>query len=236
MSNVVAPVTIQDWKTIPLFRPSVEDLKKAVREIGEVMGYDKPFPHQKILVKFIGETEVRVNSRQVRTIKEARLKFFESQLGNYCYTFNKRSGFPVSYLPLDKICGLTIFGEKTETEKEKELKTLLAKFHPNVWEDLQKSLREDPDKANSYPYENRSTLNISKNFPRYVIEDVKRAFEEKKPFHYKKYGDKRDLSIDIEVGADGSFRAWYSNEFAGCGNGSYYLLINPTTAAFRDDD
>jgi hypothetical protein len=35
---------------------------------------------------------------------------------------------------------------------------------------------------------------------------------------------------------DGVFRAWYSSEYAGCGNGQYYILINPHYASFMEPD
>ena len=39
----------------------------------------------------------------------------------------------------------------------------------------------------------------------------------------------------VEYNPDGN-RAWYSEEYRGCGNGHYYLLLDEKHAAFREDD
>ena len=42
--------------------------------------------------------------------------------------------------------------------------------------------------------------------------------------------------VTRKIGKDGVFRAWFSSEYKGCGNGDYYLLINPTQAIFVEKD
>jgi hypothetical protein len=39
-----------------------------------------------------------------------------------------------------------------------------------------------------------------------------------------------------EVSDKEASRAWYSREYIGCGNGSYYLIISPTHAVFYEND
>ena len=60
--------------------------------------------------------------------------------------------------------------------------------------------------------------------------------------------DRKKLSIDSRASYDISFqlnppdekaaffRAWYSEEFKGCGNGHYYLAVDATHALFIEDD
>ena len=45
-----------------------------------------------------------------------------------------------------------------------------------------------------------------------------------------------DNSIDVVVDETGYKRAWYSEEYRGCGNGHYYLLFDATHAIFYEDD
>jgi len=59
---------------------------------------------------------------------------------------------------------------------------------------------------------------------------------EKKEFGHTKYGTKRDYSVRTRVGGDGKLEAFFSSEYAGCGNGDYYILINPTTALYVETD
>jgi hypothetical protein len=39
-----------------------------------------------------------------------------------------------------------------------------------------------------------------------------------------------------EISDKDAAHAWYSREYVGCGNGSYYLIISPTHAVFCEDD
>ena len=55
--------------------------------------------------------------------------------------------------------------------------------------------------------------------------------------------EKRNYSMRWTVSYDNSVeynpegeRAWYSEEYRGCGNGHYYLLLDEKHAAFREDD
>ncbi len=53
----------------------------------------------------------------------------------------------------------------------------------------------------------------------------------------RKYSMRWTVSYDnsVEFNPDGN-RAWYSEEYRGCGNGHYYLLLDEKHAAFREDD
>lgn len=213
-------------KRIFLSNPTIANIKEAVEELKKAMQED--FPYQKIGVEFSEEVEVRVNQSKVRKLKEMKVNFFESSQGNFCYTFYARTGHPLYTIDYKKICSLYIV-KPDAADRQKKVERFLKKFHPNAWDDI----KQNPDKIKDSDME---TVNIKNKFPPEVIEQLKKAFDQKLDFYYFQPGEKRDLSVKTKLGEDGIFRAWYSSEFAGYGNGSYYLLINPTTAAFREDD
>jgi hypothetical protein len=45
-----------------------------------------------------------------------------------------------------------------------------------------------------------------------------------------------DYSVEVKKCEDGFIRAWLSQEFVGCGNGHYWILISPTQAIFCEND
>lgn len=226
-------LSVQFEKRIVLSNPTIEDIQKAVSELKSLMGYDTLYPYQKILVKFVDEVGVWVNRKRMKMMKEMKVNFFDSIQGDFCYTFHSATGFPISYIDFSRIFSLSIFEKAPECEKDKEIERLARKFHPNAWV----SLRNDPEKMKRYASDHGTkVVNIKSKFPPYVIEQLKEAFDKKLKYSYSMSGKKRDLSVETKLCDDGEFRAWYSSEYAGCGNGSYYLLINPTTAAFREDD
>jgi hypothetical protein len=209
-----------------LQNPTIQEIKETVEILAYNMGYGKDFPAQKIRVVFSEEVPVRMNSRKVKKIKEMKVKFFESTIGNFCYTFHLRSGYPLYMIDYSKIISLSI---EKGPDIEKQRENFLKRFHPNAWDNI----KRNPSRISEY---DMKTVNIKRKFPINIIEDLQSAFEEKRDYSYKQYGEKRDLSVQTKMCDDGIFRAWYSSEFAGCLNGSYYVLINPTTAAFREDD
>ncbi len=216
-----------DVYEVLLIDPQIKDVRSAVEHLESLMGYDKPYKWQKIKVVFEEEVEVRKDRRNVKKLTEMKVNFFNSNRNFFCYTFHRASGFPVSSIPFRLITSLSIEVEKTKAEDT--VAKILNRRHPNAWTNL------DP-KSDSLKWQEHKTVSIKSKFPSYVIEELKDAFDNKKDYSHKKYGQKRDLSVETKLCDDGVFRAWYSSEYAGCGNGSYYLLLNPTTAAFREDD
>ena len=65
---------------------------------------------------------------------------------------------------------------------------------------------------------------------------IEQSFKNKERFYYSHSSKNRDYSINGHLGEDGIYRAWFGAEFKGMGNGKYYLLLNPTTAVFMEDD
>ena len=55
-------------------------------------------------------------------------------------------------------------------------------------------------------------------------------------FYACKYGAKRDRNVSLSKADDGSYRFFAASEFAGCGNGYYYLMYSPKMAVFLEKD
>jgi len=76
------------------------------------------------------------------------------------------------------------------------------------------------------------TINWGGAYNNWIKQGWLNALNEKRPYHMR-----WTVSYDnsVEYNPDGS-RAWYSEEYRGCGNGHYYLLLDDKHAAFREDD
>jgi hypothetical protein len=67
------------------------------------------------------------------------------------------------------------------------------------------------------------------------IENIKKHLDNKETFNYY-WQSNYDVSVSGKLCEDGVYRAWFSLEYRGCGNGHYYLLINENQAIFAEDD
>lgn len=79
-------------------------------------------------------------------------------------------------------------------------------------------------------------LKIKKmNFGKYVTElklqEIKEALVKKQKIHVD-----GDNGYDVSFEYDGNDKAWYSEEYRGCGNGHYYLALSDSYALFYEDD
>lgn len=52
----------------------------------------------------------------------------------------------------------------------------------------------------------------------------------------RKYGSKRDMTVEIYTTEDDGLRYMAASEFAGTGNGDYYVMYSPTMAFFAESD
>jgi hypothetical protein len=67
------------------------------------------------------------------------------------------------------------------------------------------------------------------------LQNIKNHLDNKENFSYY-WESNYDVSVTGKVCEDGIYRAWFSLEFRGCGNGHYYLLVNENQAVFCADD
>ena len=68
-----------------------------------------------------------------------------------------------------------------------------------------------------------------------IKDDIARAISERRD-----YSDRGQTSYDVsfeqKVSPEGIMRAWYSEEYRGCGNGHYYLALSEKVALFVEND
>lgn len=140
----------------------------------------------------------------------------------------------------------------TETTKEKKVysdienaKTILKKIHKNSWIDLQKEMQDvikGLEVQDTFKWHFSGKLkfrNISSLLNDWEKKRLIEAFENKNEWRWSKAGrgnNGRDLSLSTQLDKDGNLRAFFSSEYVGCGNGDYWLLLNPTTAIYYERD
>ena len=195
--------------------------------------------HKKMRLCFDTPVSLPINKRkntQAKVIHECRL--FVTKTGLLCHTNTARSGYPFD---TDDLYHLISIEPVPEIDLVEKVRRLAYRIYPGVWDDIKAKLLANPsDYFQNYGY---SVTSICGKFPDYVIADIKTAFKDKSNYTYDAGGrwnrarkNGRDLSIECKLCDDGIYRAWFSSEFPGCANGDYWLLINPTTAIFKESD
>ena len=172
------------------------------------------------------------------------IKLFVSGTGviGYLSGRQKRRGYS---FPLYQNIKDVIEVKKRVSTDISNAKTILRKIHPNAWDDIKENLNRiinggEPDTDFEWHFKGKLKLrNISSLLNSHEKNRLKEAFENKTEYHWSRntcHHRGRDLSLSTKLGEDGKFRAWFSSEYMGCGNGDYYLLLNPTTAIFYETD
>lgn len=157
-----------------------------------------------------------------------------------CYTFFRRTGYSLfqqvsasDILSIEKVTPV-----EYEAERLKKAESLLRRIDPRCWDDIRNRIPEQVSKefadSNLVPFS--FIQRFKPHIQGYLKQKMEEAFQEKKAFSYVQNGQKRDLSVEAQVGKDGIFRAWFSSEYSGCGNGDYYLVISPTQAIYYERD
>lgn len=82
-------------------------------------------------------------------------------------------------------------------------------------------------KIKTINYESWEKTLISKNFADAIANKTKFSWRWTKGY---------DNSIECRYFEDGIMRAWYSEEYRGCGNGHYYIALDATHALFVEND
>lgn len=82
----------------------------------------------------------------------------------------------------------------------------------------------------------KNLISIKDKFDSADLQQIEKAFAMKLDIILRNEGAKRDYTVETKMCEDGVFRAWYSSEYSGCGNGDYYILLNPTQAFFAETD
>ena len=175
--------------------------------------------------------------RKKVTGRQHTVKLFVSTGGTFAYTFHKTHGYIFSDEMIRKLVQMRLITAEEEEEKvQQKLDQLIAMFHPNAWADVQHALQNNPERRRYYAGLGLGLLDMRSRFSDKVIRELENAFRNQEDYHICKYGTRRDIRIETRMCEDGVFRAWYSSEYAGCGNGQYYILINPHYASFMEPD
>lgn len=186
----------------------------------------------------------RFNIELGNGVKLNRVGFFISVCENLCYknSRQKRNGFLIPYRwDIKNIVEV----KKKETSVLGNAKIILNRINVNAWTDIQTSLKgfiNGGEKSSEFEYHWNGRLNfrnVTTLLNKTEQEEIKKAFQEKKEFRWSRrtsHHSGRDLSIHCNLCDDGIYRAWFSSEYMGCGNGDYYLLLSPTTAIYYERD
>ena len=203
---------------------------------------EKQIMTAKIKVVFKTPQELPINRYKKKCFSVLIAKFFISANDFLCYAFHKRTGYRLfGYVRPEDIDYFDIMFVKKE-DREAKRKVLAArlakKIYPNTWTTLRKQLEDEPLKA--LPDSNLKPISFISKFKKYkrdyIKEGLEKAFKNRSEYYYRQEGVKRTYSIEARLCDDGIYRAWFSSEYAGCANGDYYLIINPTQAVFCETD
>jgi len=138
-------------------------------------------------------------------------------------------GTPISVLDehLLKIKSVKLVYFSKENKKLTDEQLSKIRYDKQTWSNI---------RANEFVNHNRAQfMNITRCFHKDELDKIKKAFENKEEIYINRDGVKRDFSVSTKF-ENGIFKAFFNSEFHGCGNGSYYLLLNPTTAIYYEDD
>jgi len=200
---------------------------------GVIIKYKQPvfnrFTPERKKTTIINERHKEFRYKRKPVLKQFFKKYFENGGAEYINTKYCNSGYEITALSdnikdIEKI-KLVYYGvnEKQLTDVELRKKC----YDDKTWTSLK---AEDFTEGGRAPF-----YNISKCFNKRQLKEIKEAFENKKSINITNYGPRRDHSISTKFDKN-EFKAFFNSEFSGCGNGSYYLLLNPTTAIYYEDD
>ena len=192
----------------------------------------------KFRVEFDRPMTLNTGRRTTIVATEATVRVFLHGETQLCYTFHKRTGYAFGCDHISFIeCIEPIMPDAAAERDTLRIKALANRIFPGTWDDLREKVTVDPDHYyRNYGY---TVTSITGKFRPYVLASIKEAFEKKEKYNYRMEANGhqgRSLSVEMKVCDDGIYRAWFTSEFPGCANGDYWLLLNPTTAAFKERD
>ena len=125
-----------------------------------------------------------------------------------------------------------------EERKAQAGRRMLKLLHPNAWGNIRAELEAGDYRA--LDNSNLTFYNVGKAFPRLAVAGLRDVFEQRLEYRWRQNSNSnnfgRDFTIQTKEGEGGIFKAWFSSEYPGCGNGSYYLLLSPEWAIHCEDD
>ena len=231
------PVTATDTLFGPPYRDRLKEITDAwaakKQELRDAGIYETKFR-----IVFDRPMTLTTGRRKSIVASEATVRIFLHGETQLCYTFHKRSGFAFGCDHISFLKSIEPIMPDAAAERDTlRVKALANRIFPGVWDDLREKITADPDHYyQNYGY---TVTSITSKFPSYVLDRIKEAFEKKERYTYRTEANGhqgRSLSVEMHYCDDSIYRAWFTSEFPGCANGDYWLLLNPTTAAFKERD
>ena len=209
------------------------DANKLSQYIRDELLPQRQSPYQSIIIETVKPEVSRFDRRKAKEIHKFA-KVFERNRGLYlAKRTNAKTGFHLSD------CfnyGVEFKGAYWEEPKKKTGMTyqdvLNRRYDEFTWSNLTlESIGRDV-----FPGRPKVRY-ITGLFTPEQMNEIEEAFKLKKNIHIEKPGERRDLSVSTNWNAEHNlFTANFSSEYAGTGNGDYYLLLNPTFAVFYESD
>lgn len=126
------------------------------------------------------------------------------------------------------------FPESIEFAREDILK-IRKIIHPNLWASLQNSIDDDIDSLlQKRAFCCTKLLDLTKKFPKEVIEELKKSIEMKIPFKYCRRGASFYFRVETRFDDKGRFIGIYEKEHADTGDALTYCIINYKYATFEE--
>lgn len=209
-----------------------DDFKKAVDYLKEFTD-DNWYQYVKPVCYYREPASIIHRNKYVKK-SEFQCSFFYSE-GQLAYTSSGRSGFLISDMSYHLVEKIVV-----RHKKHPEFQQVKALKLEKLWKRIQKARYDDVTwshlSKDSFKEESHPFYTIQKVFNSYDMKRIEKAFENKEHFIIKVEKEKRHYSAEGKMGDDGIYRAWFSSEFPWESHGSYYYLLNPTTAVFCEHD
>lgn len=118
-------------------------------------------------------------------------------------------------------------------ESHKELYEQYGRKYPFMFfKALDEKFHFEPDYISGLSECRLKSMYFGKTRNTEIKERLAAAMERKENFNERAY---TSYDVSVEYNPD-TKRAWYSEEYKGCGNGHYYLALDANTAVFCEDD
>lgn len=172
----------------------------------------------------------------------------------------RRRFYPLDTYELDRFTVIKAPKKREPMTPQQAAAKALKLLQSNAWQygTLRTTLQAIANGANLVSTSDTDMLvnakfrNITGIFSDYEMDAIRRAFEGDQSVgleneylkngkvytcYRRSWGGRgRDFSASINIYDTGTVQAWFNSEYAGCGNGDYYLLLNPTIAIFYEKD
>lgn len=198
-------------------------------------------------VEFVNRISKQINSRYVPLIVNGKKKTV--LVMENCLLYKKRINSRVAYYSREEINSM-IYKDKKSNEElfTQGLKTALKYLNNSgLWENIKKDIevmlsigyekskqREDL-RSTFYMFDVPKIKAISlgkKYLTQEYTEKIQEAYNKKEPLSFR-WRAGYDLSFEYNPEKN---KAWWSEEYRGCGNGHYYLMLDNKHALFCEDD